>query len=206
MDRFSFVRFGLLLTGVGILFLFGPATVRTHGAFDAFLKIEGIDGGSKDAAHMNWIGLTHVVSGDLNGDAMADREASAPSVSELAVRKAGGTQAQTVGSATGGAGAGKATLATTAPPRDTASGMPTGKRVHKPLVIVKEVDKASPLLVQACASGKHFTTAEVDLSGQRYTLYDVVIAAVQKSSGGDRPTETLTLNFTKIEFKNLKQK
>jgi type VI secretion system secreted protein Hcp len=31
-------------------------------------------------------------------------------------------------------------------PRDPASGMPTGKRMHKPLVITKELDKSSPLL------------------------------------------------------------
>ena len=31
-------------------------------------------------------------------------------------------------------------------PRDAASGLPTGKRMHKPLVITKEVDKSSPLL------------------------------------------------------------
>jgi type VI secretion system secreted protein Hcp len=31
-------------------------------------------------------------------------------------------------------------------PRDHASGLPTGKRMHKPLVITKEVDKSSPLL------------------------------------------------------------
>jgi type VI secretion system secreted protein Hcp len=31
-------------------------------------------------------------------------------------------------------------------PRDAASGLPTGKRQHKPLTITKELDKASPLL------------------------------------------------------------
>ena len=31
-------------------------------------------------------------------------------------------------------------------PRDAASGLPTGKRMHKPFVITKELDKASPLL------------------------------------------------------------
>ncbi len=31
-------------------------------------------------------------------------------------------------------------------PRDAASGLPTGKRMHKPIVITKELDKASPLL------------------------------------------------------------
>jgi len=195
MGRLSFGRLGLLLIGVGTLFLFGPATLWTHSAFDAFLRIEGIDGESKDPAHINWIEIKQVVSGDLNGDAMADREASAPSVSELAVRKAGGTQ--TAASATAGAGAGKAT---------TTSEMPAGKRQHKPFVIMKVIDKASPLLTQACASGKHFSTAEVELNGQQYLLHDVVIASDQKSSGGDRPTETLTLNFTKIEFKYQRQK
>ena len=31
-------------------------------------------------------------------------------------------------------------------PRDTASELPTGKRMHKPLVITKELDKSTPLL------------------------------------------------------------
>lgn len=33
-------------------------------------------------------------------------------------------------------------------PRDPASGLPTGKRMHKPLVITKEVDRSTPLLHQ----------------------------------------------------------
>jgi type VI secretion system secreted protein Hcp len=31
-------------------------------------------------------------------------------------------------------------------PRDSASGLPTGKRMHKPFVITKELDKSTPLL------------------------------------------------------------
>ena len=31
-------------------------------------------------------------------------------------------------------------------PRDPASGLPTGKRMHKPFVITKELDKSTPLL------------------------------------------------------------
>lgn len=34
-------------------------------------------------------------------------------------------------------------------PRDAASGIASGKRQHKPLVITKEVDKSSPLLMNA---------------------------------------------------------
>ena len=34
----------------------------------------------------------------------------------------------------------------------------------------------------------------------QYTLTNVMISAYHVSSGGDRPTESLTLNFTKIEM------
>lgn len=34
-------------------------------------------------------------------------------------------------------------------PRDAASGLPTGKRMHKPFVITKEIDKSSPLIARA---------------------------------------------------------
>jgi len=204
MVRFLFRRSFLLGMGAAMLFLFGAANARA--AFDAFLKIEGIDGTATDAAHMNWIEVQRVVSGgDLNAAAEADREASAPSVAELAARKAGGSQT-TVGSATGGAGAGKVTAGTPS----AASGMSSGRRQHQPLVVIKMVDKASPVLAQACATGKHFSMAEVDVASggsfMRYELTDVIIASVQKSSGGDRPTESITLNYTKIEYKNQKQK
>src|SRR3954465_6887753 len=42
-------------------------------------------------------------------------------------------------------------------PRDTASGMPTGKRMHKPMVITKELDQASPLLYNALVNNENIT-------------------------------------------------
>ncbi|WP_434652927.1 Hcp family type VI secretion system effector [Pseudomonas sp. R3-56] len=42
-------------------------------------------------------------------------------------------------------------------PRDPQSGQPTGQRLHKPLVITKVFDKASPLLLQALNSGERMT-------------------------------------------------
>jgi type VI secretion system secreted protein Hcp len=39
-------------------------------------------------------------------------------------------------------------------PRDPQSGQPTGQRVHKPVVITKVYDKASPLLQAALTSGE----------------------------------------------------
>lgn len=42
-------------------------------------------------------------------------------------------------------------------PRDAASGLPTGKRQHKPLIITKEVDKSSPLLYQLLTNNENIT-------------------------------------------------
>lgn len=42
-------------------------------------------------------------------------------------------------------------------PRDAASGLPTGRRQHKPLTITKPVDKASPLLAQALVTNENLT-------------------------------------------------
>ena len=47
-------------------------------------------------------------------------------------------------------------------PRDAASGLPTGKRQHKPLVITKELDKASPLLHAALVSNESLTSVTLD--------------------------------------------
>ena len=46
-------------------------------------------------------------------------------------------------------------------PRDPASGIPTGKRMHKPVVITKEVDQASPLLWNALVNNENITTWEL---------------------------------------------
>ena len=46
-------------------------------------------------------------------------------------------------------------------PRDPQSGQPTGQRVHKPLVITKVFDKASPLLLAALTSGERMSTVEI---------------------------------------------
>lgn len=42
-------------------------------------------------------------------------------------------------------------------PRDTHTGLPTGQRIHKPLVITKAFDKSSPKLMQAVCSGEQVT-------------------------------------------------
>ncbi len=44
-------------------------------------------------------------------------------------------------------------------PRDAASGLPTGKRMHKPLTILKEIDKASPLLYNIMVTNENIPEA-----------------------------------------------
>ncbi len=46
-------------------------------------------------------------------------------------------------------------------PRDPASGLPTGKRQHKPLTITKELDRASPVLRQVLTTNELLTTADL---------------------------------------------
>ncbi|MEP7126014.1 MAG: type VI secretion system tube protein TssD [Byssovorax sp.] len=46
-------------------------------------------------------------------------------------------------------------------PRDAASGLPTGKRMHKPFVITKELDKSSPLLYSALTMNENISEWEL---------------------------------------------
>src|SRR4051794_22487380 len=48
-------------------------------------------------------------------------------------------------------------------PRDPASGLPTGKRMHKPFVITKEMDKSSPLLLNALNQNENLTSVLIGL-------------------------------------------
>ena len=47
-------------------------------------------------------------------------------------------------------------------PLDATTGLPTGKREHEPLVIVKELDKASPLLWNALVTNENLTSAVLE--------------------------------------------
>src|SRR5262245_39408907 len=46
-------------------------------------------------------------------------------------------------------------------PRDPASGLPTGKRQHKPMVVTKELDKSSPLLYNALVNNENISEWEL---------------------------------------------
>jgi type VI secretion system Hcp family effector len=92
-------------------------------------------------------------------------------------------------------------------PRDAASGMASGRRMHKPMTIVKHWDKASPVLMQACAQGDPIVDVEVweREGGQaylRYTLKDAFITSYSVSRDPDptaRPMESVSFSYERIE-------
>ena len=63
-------------------------------------------------------------------------------------------------------------------PRDEHSGLPTGQRQHKPVVIVREVDEASPLLFQALCTNESFTSASLSFarpsSGGKLSVFNTI--------------------------------
>lgn len=46
-------------------------------------------------------------------------------------------------------------------PRDPQSGMPTGKRAHKPFIVLKELDRATPLLFGVLCSNENLPSVEI---------------------------------------------
>ncbi len=168
-----------------------------------YIRLNGgrmaIEGSAHDTAHAGWINAVSIVAGDLNGDSKAD--------SENIGSQSSGAGAGKVNTASMGADAGKAS--TKGPVgRDAATGQASGKRMHKPFVIMREVDKASPLLAKACASGQHFPSAEVEVveNGRtvRYTMTDVLISSVNnevsKAQHAERPMESVSFTYQKIEM------
>ena len=63
-------------------------------------------------------------------------------------------------------------------PRDAASGLPTGKRQHKPLIVTKEIDKSTPLLMSALINNENITDVELKFwqpsrSGKEVQYYTI---------------------------------
>jgi len=147
-----------------IALLLAPRLSAQTESSQFFLKIDGIDGESKDTNHQDWI---DVVSFKLG-------------VSQHGVTDFGG-----------GAGAGKSTFL--------------------PLGIFKNVDKATPALFLACATGKHIPTVKLVASRPSnngdyltITLTDVLVSSLnsqsaEDSGGVDSVLESLSLNFAQIQ-------
>lgn len=134
-----------------------------------YMNYNDIKGDVTAEGHKAWVELNSFQWGVGRGissptGASADRESSAPSISEIVVTKAS----------------------------DSAS--------------VKFVNEALQgegvkVVIDFCKTDKG--NLEVYLT---YTLTETMISGYSVSSGGDRPSETLSLNFTKVEYKNTPMK
>jgi type VI secretion system Hcp family effector len=91
---------------------------------------------------------------------------------------------------------------------DGGGGAAAGKTKFQDFHFVKLVDKSSPKLYESCANGKHYATVTIISrkagKGQQELLIvkmsDVLITSYSLSSGGDVPSESVSLNYAKIEF------
>jgi type VI secretion system secreted protein Hcp len=85
-----------------------------------------------------------------------------------------------------------------------------GKAAVTDLHFVHNVDQASPVLFQKCASGEHLKdglltvrkAGGTQLEYLKIKLTDVLISSVQQggSEGSEHPSEQVSLNFSKIEL------
>jgi type VI secretion system secreted protein Hcp len=154
-------------------------------AFDMFLKLDGIKGESTDRQHKDEIDLISFSWSETNA-----------------------------GRTFGGGGG-------------TGAGAGAGRAVFHDFNFTHQVDKATPLLFFACASGQHIATATLTCRrpGSQpgitaaapdapvpapkpgefliYQMTNVLISSFSDagvSADEDRPTETITLNFTQLQI------
>ncbi len=96
-------------------------------------------------------------------------------------------------------------------PRDAASGMPTGKRQHKPLTLTMPIDKSTPLLLNALTNNENITEFRLEMwrpsrSGKEFQYYTIElvnasVASFKVESGADKRsphTATISLTYQKI--------
>jgi len=129
-----------------------------------YMKYAAITGDVTEATHKGWIELNSFQWGVGRGISspvgnVNNREASAPSVSEISVSKES----------------------------DVSSVKLLTEAYHGEGVAVE---------IDFCKTDQK--TIEVY---QKFTLTNCMISGYSTSSGGDRPRESLSLNFTKVEFK-----
>lgn len=134
---------------------------------------------------VNGPGSTFLKIDGIDGESTDKSHKDEISIDSFSVSAQG---AQNIGSQSSGAGAGKVSI--------------------QSFSITKTLDKSSPLLFQAAATGKHFKDAVLSFTHkaggkeQTYLKFDfqnVLISSVQDgSSGGGQPTEQVTFSFQKV--------
>jgi len=86
-------------------------------------------------------------------------------------------------------------------PRDPASGLPTGKRQHKPLVITKELDKSSPLLQSVLTQNENIPSWMLEFWTPQLSAQQGVGAEKQHYT-----IELVNANIASIAFRMLNNK
>ena len=96
-------------------------------------------------------------------------------------------------------------------PRDPASGLPTGKRMHKPFTITKELDKSTPLLYNLLVNNENVTEWELQFwqpsatgaEKQHYTvkLYNANVASINfRMANNKHPELTKFAEYEEVAF------
>ncbi|MBN1636432.1 MAG: Hcp family type VI secretion system effector [Deltaproteobacteria bacterium] len=103
-------------------------------------------------------------------------------------------------------------------PRDPHTGLASGKRIHGPLTILKEYDKASPKLYQALCTGEHMSEViikwyRIDDTGVEehyftHTLEDAIVVEMKpympiaflKENEPYRHMEQVSFTYKKIKW------
>ncbi len=97
--------------------------------------------------------------------------------------------------------------------RSTGGAAAACRCTHKPLVILKVLDKASPKLALACCNGEHLAEVKLQLcraTGEKtpymeYTLQDVIVAQITRGANTDQdqtlPLEEVAFDYGKITWK-----
>ena len=95
----------------------------------------------------------------------------------------------------------------------TVSGSAQNREASEPTLseisIVKQFDAASPKLFTEACAGSEGKTVKIELTTTgspsvvfcQYTLTNALISSYSVSSSGDRPTESIGISYTKLEFK-----
>jgi type VI secretion system secreted protein Hcp len=91
----------------------------------------------------------------------------------------------------------------------SATGRTHGRTHHQDITITKRLDKTSPLLNLDCSTGNNIKTATIRVFGAsdadkpveyyNIKINDIIVTSISVGAGGgDRPIETVTLNYQEI--------
>jgi type VI secretion system secreted protein Hcp len=91
----------------------------------------------------------------------------------------------------------------------TGGGGGVGKAAFEPFAVLKPIDKLSPKLMLATATGKHYPKATIEIFGEgggsggnppilTWELTDVFLSSFGFATGGDQPTDAVSLSFSKV--------